>query len=140
MSKVKQALSSHVQVKEDSSADSSSGDVTNNKHADKASQIMRILDLYCPPPVPVPLNHGSGFQLLSAICLSAQTTDTAVNNATTELWRRFPTAAATASQATIPALEALLRSIGLYKNKAKNLLGMSQLLVANHGGDVPSGA
>ena len=64
----------------------------------------------------------------------------AVNSATGALWARFPSAEATATEASIAQLEVLLQSIGLYKNKAKNLLGMSQLIVSKHAGEVPAGA
>ncbi len=99
---------------------------------------MGVLNRYYPPPVPLPMNFSSAFQLLSAICLSAQTTDIAVNQATKELWRRFPTAESTAQNATVADLEDLLRTIGLFRNKAKNLLAMSQILVAKHAGVVPA--
>ena len=102
----------------------------------KIRLILETLNEIFPPPVPVPLNHGSQFQFLSAVCLSAQTTDVAVNLVTKNLWDKYPDAIST-STANLAALEMILQSIGLYKNKAKNLLGMSQMIVSDFAGQVP---
>ncbi|TAN56670.1 MAG: endonuclease III [Magnetospirillum sp.] len=82
------------------------------------------------------LDYATPYQLLVAVILSAQTTDKGVNRATGPLFRIAPTPA---------ALEALgeeglaehIRSIGLYRTKAKNVIAMTRQLLANHGGEVP---
>ena len=76
------------------------------------------------------------FQLLIATVLSAQTNDQAVNRVTRELFRRFPDAASMAN-APESEIEACINSIGLWRNKAKFLRGISRILVERYGGEVP---
>jgi endonuclease III len=114
--------------------------IETNSLQEKRSKIItaieRILDLHFPPPIPVPLNHASEFQFLSAVSLSAQTTDISVNRVTKILWERAPTPEATLllSQEEV---EGIIQSLGFYKNKAKNLLLLSKQLVEKYGGVVP---
>lgn len=82
------------------------------------------------------LEHSSPFQLLVAVVLSAQTTDIRVNIVTKDLFSTYPTANLMAS-ADISNIEHLIRSIGLYKNKAKHLVALSKRLVEFYGGNVP---
>lgn len=84
------------------------------------------------------LVHDGPFQLLVATVLSAQTTDKLVNRVTPELFKQYPTAEALAAAET-PDVQALLRSLGLgmYNQKGKNIVLLSQALVARHGGKVP---
>ncbi|MFO0666503.1 MAG: endonuclease III [Polyangiaceae bacterium] len=82
------------------------------------------------------LDHGSAFQLLCATVMSAQTTDVAVNKVTPTLFAKFPTARAMA-KAEPREIEDLINTIGMYRQKSKNLIGLSKLLVENHGGEVP---
>jgi len=83
------------------------------------------------------LEHLSPFQLLVATVLSAQTTDVAVNKVTPELFRRYPDAAAL-GQAPLVEVETLIGSIGMYRQKAKHIIGLSQKLELYHKGEVPS--
>ncbi len=83
------------------------------------------------------LDHADPFQLVVATILSAQCTDARVNLTTPALFARFPDAAALAS-ARQAEVEALVRSTGFYRNKAKALIGLGQALLARHGGRVPS--
>lgn len=83
------------------------------------------------------LDHGDPFQLVVATVLSAQCTDARVNLTTPALFKRFPDAAALAA-APLEELEALIRSTGFYHNKARNLIGLGQALLARHGGQVPA--
>ncbi|MEI6240926.1 MAG: endonuclease III [Planctomycetia bacterium] len=76
------------------------------------------------------------FQLLVATILSAQCTDKRVNMVTGDLFRRWPTPAALAA-ARPRDLEAVIRSTGFYRAKAKNILGCCRGLVERHGGQVP---
>jgi endonuclease-3 len=82
------------------------------------------------------LRYRDPFTLLVAVILSAQATDSSVNRATPDLFRLAdtPEQFAKLSQA---ALEDKIKTIGLYRNKAKNLIAMAKALLAEHGGKVP---
>jgi len=82
------------------------------------------------------LNHQSTFQLLCATVMSAQTTDVAVNKVTPDLFARFPTARDMAKAAPVD-VEALINRIGMYRQKAKNVIALSKILVEQHDGEVP---
>lgn len=88
------------------------------------------------PDAKCALTHDDAYQLLVATILSAQCTDARVNMVTPELFEEYPTPEALA-QARQSDLEDLIRSTGFFRNKAANLIGMAQAVVANHGGDVP---
>lgn len=83
------------------------------------------------------LDHQDPFQLVVATILSAQCTDARVNLTTPALFARYPNAAALA-EARPEELEALVKSTGFFRNKAKNLIGLGQALLARHDGQVPS--
>lgn len=83
------------------------------------------------------LDHADPYQLVVATILSAQCTDARVNLTTPALFKRYPDPLAL-SKADLPELEGLIRSTGFYRNKAKNLLGLGQALLARHGGQVPN--
>jgi endonuclease III len=83
------------------------------------------------------LDHESTFQLLCATVMSAQTTDVAVNKVTPELFRRFPTAKLMAAAEPLE-LEDLINRIGMFRQKAKNLVALAKLLVMHHAGKVPA--
>jgi endonuclease-3 len=83
------------------------------------------------------LFHASPFELLVATVLSAQSTDVAVNQVTPVLFARWPTAAALA-RADQRRVERVLNRIGMYRQKSRNIIGLSRALVADHGGEVPS--
>ncbi|WP_159564221.1 endonuclease III [Streptococcus halichoeri] len=76
------------------------------------------------------------YQLLIAVILSAQTTDKAVNKVTPVLWAKYPDLADLAA-AELSDVETCLRTIGLYKNKAKNIIRTAQLLLEEFDGQVP---
>jgi endonuclease III len=82
------------------------------------------------------LQYRDPFTLLVAVILSAQATDSSVNRITPELFRiaGTPDKLASLGQAE---LEDKIKTIGLFRNKAKNLIAMAQALVAEHGGKVP---
>src|ERR1700733_2723634 len=82
------------------------------------------------------LDHDSPFQLLVATVLSAQTTDVAVNKCTPALFRRYPTAERLA-KAKAEDVQEILSSIGMFRQKTKNVLGLAKLLVEKHDGQVP---
>jgi len=84
------------------------------------------------------LVYRTPYQLLVAVVLSAQATDKSVNLATAKL---FP-AAGTPEKIValgVAGLEEYIRTIGLYRNKAKNVVELSRLLLERHGGEVPAG-
>ena len=83
------------------------------------------------------LDHRDPFQLVVATVLSAQCTDARVNLTTPALFARFPDAASLA-MASQEEVEGLVKSTGFYHNKARNLIGLAQALMARHGGRVPS--
>jgi len=89
------------------------------------------------PGAPAPsLNFCDPYQSVVAISLSAQTTDDNVNKVLPELFERYPDPTALAS-ADIDDLERIIHSLGFYHNKAKNLLGMARLSVAEFDGQIP---
>lgn len=83
------------------------------------------------------LTYRNPFELAVATVLSAQCTDARVNMVTPELFRRWPTPEALA-QASLEAIEAVIKSTGFYRNKAKSILGLAQQVVAEHGGEIPA--
>ena len=82
------------------------------------------------------LVHQNPFELLVAVVLSAQTTDAAVNKITPALFEAFPTPDALAS-ANSKEVEAKIRRIGLYRNKARSIQALSASLVEHFDGQVP---
>jgi endonuclease-3 len=89
--------------------------------------------------IPAPkseLEHTTPYELLVAVVLSAQATDKSVNLATAKL---FPVANTPEKIAAlgVEGLEQYIRTIGLYRGKAKNVIALSQILMEKHGGQVP---
>ena len=103
---------------------------------DKQMAILAILEETYGGAKPA-LHFGSPFQLLIAVMLSAQTNDNQVNKITDALFAACPDCAHMA-QLSQEQLEAYIRTCGLYKNKAKNILATCQLLLAEYGGEVPA--
>jgi len=83
------------------------------------------------------LAYATPYQLLVAVVLSAQATDKSVNLATAKL---FPVAGTPQAMVAlgVDGLEAYVRTIGLYRTKAKNVVELSRLLLERHGGEVPA--
>jgi endonuclease III len=88
------------------------------------------------PDAATELDFGTPFELLIATILSAQATDVSVNAATPALFQAYPDAAALA-EATAAEIEPFIRTIGLFRTKAKNIVAAATRLVEHHGGDVP---
>lgn len=104
---------------------------TNNK----INEIISYMDtLY--PNVGCELNYHKDYELVIAVMLSAQTKDSAVNAVTAVLFNKYPTLEQLA-EADIKDIEEILRSIGLYKNKAKNLKAICHTLLRDYDGKVP---
>ena len=88
-------------------------------------------------PAPVTeLEYASPFQLLIAVILSAQATDVGVNKATTKLFPVAPTPAAMAALGE-EGLTEYIKTIGLFRTKAKNVIATCRMLIELHGGEVP---
>jgi len=104
--------------------------------ATRAGEVLtRLRQLY--PDARVELDFETPLQLLVATILSAQSTDRRVNLVTPVLFSRYPNAEALAS-ADNEELQEVIRSTGFFRQKAKNLQACCQLLVDEHGGEVPS--
>lgn len=84
------------------------------------------------------LDHATPFQLLAATVLSAQCTDARVNKVTPALFAALPTPQAMAA-APIETIEALVRTTGFFRNKAKNLKAAAQRITEVFHGEVPAG-
>ena len=106
--------------------------MTRQERADALAQ--ELARIY--PTAHCELDFKNPLELLVATVLSAQCTDVRVNMVTPPLFRRCPTAA---DYAEIPQeeLEALVRSTGFYRNKAKSIRGIGAALVERHAGEVP---
>ena len=82
------------------------------------------------------LDHRSHFELLIAVILSAQTTDERVNSVTPALFNKYKNANALA-KADLKDVEEIIKPIGIYKNKARNIVEASKMLADRHKGRVP---
>lgn len=83
------------------------------------------------------LQHNNPYELLIAVILSAQATDVSVNKATPALFEAFPTPEVLAA-ASVEEIIPKIKTIGLYRNKAKNIKACAQQLIENFGGQVPT--
>lgn len=83
------------------------------------------------------LDYATPFQLTVAVVLSAQCTDAAVNKVTPELFERFGTPEAMA-QASLSDIEAIIRPLGFFHTKAKNIIALAQTCMAEFAGVVPA--
>lgn len=83
------------------------------------------------------LAYGNVFQLLVAVTCSAQSTDVGVNKATKELFKKVKTPEQMVTLG-LDGLKEHIKTIGLYNNKAKNVIALSQILLDEHGGEVPA--
>ena len=101
----------------------------------------RSLELYralvrAHPDAHCELDHESPFQLIVATVLSAQATDVQVNLVTPALFAAYPTPEKLAA-AELTKVESLIGRLGMFRQKAKNIVGLAQRLVADHAGQVP---
>ena len=102
---------------------------------DKRSEIFRRLRAVNPAPT-TELEYDTGFQLLIAVILSAQATDVSVNKATKGLFREAGTPAEMLDLGA-EGLRGHIASIGLYNSKTENVLKTCEILINEHGGEVP---
>jgi len=87
-------------------------------------------------PDKLELNFSTPFELVVAVVLSAQERDTKINEITKELFKKFNTPQQFAN-ASLEEIEKEISSVSFYKNKAKYIKEISQILVEKHGGEVP---
>lgn len=102
----------------------------------RARQIYALLERQHPGARPE-LNYKNNFELLIAVILSAQCTDIRVNKVTADLFKIAPDPESMANM-EISELEALIKTCGLFRNKAKFLKKTSKLLLDKYNGEVPS--
>jgi endonuclease III len=105
-------------------------------NAEKRHEIFRRLSIAIPQPA-TELAYDSTFELLIAVILSAQATDKGVNLATAKLFPVANTPAAIAALG-VAGLENYIKTIGLYRSKAKNVIATCERLLAYHNGEVPN--
>lgn len=105
------------------------------KRSSKEYIIENLDRLY--PDAHCELNHKDSFELLIAVVLSAQTTDVSVNRVTPALFEKYPDAISL-SEASEEDVMRLIHSIGLYKNKSRNIINLAKELVKRFDGEVPS--
>jgi endonuclease-3 len=101
----------------------------------RAAEIFARFDARDPDPQPE-LAYTNPYTFLVAVALSAQATDKSVNKATAPLFKRADTPAAMLALG-VEGLEAYIRTIGLYRTKARNVLAAAAILVEQYGGEVP---
>lgn len=104
-------------------------------NAQKITEIFERFKAANPHPA-TELEYSSPFELLVAVILSAQATDKGVNIATRKLFSKANTPEKILALGE-SGLQEFIKSIGLYKTKAKNILATCALLIQNHGGEVP---
>ena len=97
--------------------------------------LQRLQALY--PETPVPLDHRDPFTLLVAVLLSAQCTDERVNKVTPELFELADTPQAMAAL-SVDQIKAVIRPCGLSPQKSRAIQRLSQILLDEHGGEVPA--
>lgn len=102
---------------------------------EETKNILKELDkLY--PNAGCSLDYKSNYNLIVAVVLSAQTTDVSVNKVTPILFEKYPTTFDLAS-AKPKDVEDIIHKIGLYKNKAKNIVGLAKEVVEKFDGEIP---
>jgi endonuclease-3 len=105
------------------------------KRAEKAERIQALLEeLY--PETPVPLDHTDAYTLLVAVLLSAQCTDARVNQTTPALFAKGPDPAAMV-RLSVEEIREIIKPCGLSPQKSKAIHRLSEILLEEHGGEVP---
>lgn len=104
----------------------------------KKEKVNEILDLLEKeyPDAECALDYDSVFHLLLAVVLSAQTTDDSVNKVTPELFKKYETPKQLA-QADEKEVAEIIRTIGMYRTKSKNIINLAKMLVEKYDGIVP---
>jgi endonuclease-3 len=107
----------------------------NSSRPDRLTVILDVLNNEYKDRGPL-LEFRNPFELLAAVSLSAQTTDAAVNRVTPELFRRWPDPESLSGADSVE-LEELVHPLGFFRQKARNLIAASRMLVEDYGSTVP---
>jgi len=106
----------------------------------RAAEVSRRLQIAYPVPEGEArerfLNFTNPYECVVAVALSAQTTDENVNKVLPTLFKRWPDSA-TLSKASQKEVEECVHSLGFYRQKARNLLGMARIVIDDYGGEIP---
>lgn len=102
---------------------------------ERVERVLNVIDEMF-PDAKCELKHENPWQLLIAVMMSAQTTDKSVNAITEHLFQKYQSVDDFAN-ADLKELENDIRKIGLYRNKAKNIIGICQALIRDFNGEVP---
>jgi len=102
---------------------------------EQVEEFFRRLEAVNPAPK-TELQYRNPYTLLVAVVLSAQATDVGVNKATKSLFEKVDTPAKMVALGEVKLRDAI-KTIGLYRTKAKNVIRLSEILIAGHGGEVP---
>ncbi|MBX7114246.1 MAG: endonuclease III [Myxococcaceae bacterium] len=109
---------------------------TTDSKRRRAAEIVRLLDEAMPEAV-IELDYQNPLQLLVSVLLAAQSTDKRVNLVSPALFRDFPTAAHYAGS-TPKKIEPYIKTVGLFRSKARHLVALGKALLKKHGGEVPT--
>ncbi|MCH9621858.1 MAG: Endonuclease III [Chlamydiia bacterium] len=101
----------------------------------KINKIIELLEIHFPDP-PIPLDHENAYTLLIAVLLSAQCTDKRVNIVTKVLFKKANTPFKMI-KLSIPEIEEIIKTCGLYRFKAKAIFDLSKILIDKWNGEVP---
>ncbi len=99
------------------------------------AMLLRLKGIH--PDAHCELDHKNPFELVVATVLSAQTTDVAVNKVTPALFKAYPDASALAKADPEKDVEPILASLGMFRQKSRNIVGLARMLTEKHGGAVP---
>jgi len=102
------------------------------------NDVIRVLNILREtyPDAGCALTHRNLWELTVSVVLSAQTTDVSVNKVTGKLFQNYPDAAAL-SVALTDDVEAIIRQIGMYRSKSKNIIRLAQMVTEKYGGEIP---
>lgn len=103
---------------------------------DKVDKIIKILRSTYPEAARITARRGDPYRTVIATALSAQTTDDQVDRVTPALFRKYPTSARLAAARTSD-VEGIIKSVGLYRTKARNIIAAARMIVEKFNGRVP---
>ena len=137
MPQASDSMPPHMALREPRSRDARRGAAEERRKRERA-RALEVVDRLerALPDVRIALHFGSDVQLLVSVILSAQSTDVGVNKVTPALFAAFPDAAAYAA-ARPEELWPYIRSLGLFRNKARAIVGAMQVISREHSGRVP---
>lgn len=110
---------------------------SDEKMLNKVENVLKLLDEYYPTMDKCYLHYEKPYELLIATILSAQCTDDRVNIVTDSLFKKY-TDLKDFAEADPSEMEQDIRATGFFRNKAKNIILCSRMLLENYGGELPS--